>query len=122
VAARVGFAISSCSPVGLSCHLPSFFSKVAIIQRLVRCNESEMKRRSFLIPFLGEPNAALVMLSKLRELPPTHPDLKSEFAEIRKSVEAEREIGNASWSEMLEKRILIRVAIGGIFTFLLLYI
>ncbi len=53
------------------------------------------------------------MLCKLRELHPTDPELKAEFEEMSKSVDAERQIGNATWSEIFEKRVFIRIAIAG---------
>lgn len=58
----------------------------------------------------------------MRELPETDPELIREFEEISASVDADRAIGNAKWSELLEASVFLRVVIGGILLSFIIFI
>lgn len=63
--------------------------------------------------YKGRVEEARETLARLREVSETDASLVEEFDDIHKSVEAERAIGDAKWSELLEPTVLIRVAIAG---------
>lgn len=70
--------------------------------------------------YLGRSEEAKQTLSKLRQLTETDTEFLREFDEISASVEADRRIGTARWSELLEPSVLLRVIIGGIVLIIIL--
>ena len=68
----------------------------------------------FLFSFKGRTDEARATLSKLREVAETDTGFTAEFEEMSASVDADRAIGNARWSELREPSVLLRVVIGGI--------
>jgi len=62
--------------------------------------------------YKGRTDQARTTLAKLREVPETDSKLQVEFDEINRSVEEDRAIGDAKWSELLEPSVLYRCFLG----------
>ncbi|KAL7750058.1 hypothetical protein RI367_004573 [Sorochytrium milnesiophthora] len=60
----------------------------------------------------GRDEEALAKLSKLRQMSEKSPEVQEEYHEYKLSFEAEKQVGTASWSELLRPGIVNRLAIG----------
>ncbi|KAI9138396.1 general substrate transporter [Paraphysoderma sedebokerense] len=60
----------------------------------------------------GREDEGLTALSRLRSASPKAPEVQEEFHEFKQSIEAERSVGEANWSELLRPGIRNRVVIG----------